>query len=178
MEASTQPSRPAPALQHQFSYMDGQEQIHGVPVETTSADHDAEYDPCQNAQKFSPFYTYNHESPRPSTDARPKQSIAMSVRDLELGEITPSVNQEKIHAQKNTKLSLADKMMFWKHRQPCLTKPKKQRWLQRLPKKQRIAVKAMIALIVVGAMVGIAVGIAAALHSTVTGTDHVVGKPT
>lgn len=56
-----------------------------------------------------------------------------------------------------------------------MTRPKKQWWLQRLPKKQRYLVKALFTLVVIGAMVGIAVGIAAALHSGVSGSGKTVG---
>lgn len=100
----------------------------------------------------------------------------MEVRDLELGDITPSVTQEKFSAQKKSRRTPNVNLKFWKRKQPCLTKPKKQFWLQRLPKKQRIAVKLAIALVVAGAMIGIAVGIAAALHSGVYGSDDIVGK--
>lgn len=135
---------------------------------------DGEYDPCQNAQKFSPFYMYNHDSPRPSADLRPKQSIHIDVRDLELGDITPSVTQEKINAQAKATSKL-DRLKFWQGRKECMTRPKKQWWLQRLPTKQRYLVKALITLLVCGAMVGIAVGIAAALHSGVSGSGKTVG---
>lgn len=56
-----------------------------------------------------------------------------------------------------------------------MTKPKKQNWLQRLPKKQRLMVKLLIAFLVTGAMVGIAVGIAAAVHSGIYGSDRTIG---
>jgi len=179
MDAQNHIQRPAPALQPQFSY-DSDRPLNQIST-PKQEDEDAEYDPCQNAQKFSPFYLYNHDSPRPSQDLRPnqrpKESLHVDVRDLELGGITPSVTQEKFHAQKKSKTPNVN-LKFWKRKQPCLTKPKKEFWLKRLPKKQRIAVKLAIALVIVGAMVGIAVGIAAALHSGVYGTDKIVGKNT
>lgn len=99
--------------------------------------------------------------------------MAATERDLELGEITPSVTQEKITAQKEKESKFNIK--FWEKRQECMTKPKKQWWLQRQPKKQRYTIKAIIALIVIGAMVGIAVGIASAVHSPVYGSNKTVG---
>lgn len=173
MEVPNTLQKPAPALQPQGPYHHDPPQTHSSTVK--SEDEDREYDPCQNAQKFSPFYMYNHDSPRPSQDLRPKQSIHVDVRDLELGHITPSVTQEKFNAQGKSRRKI--NLKFWQKEQPCLTKPKKQFWLQRLPKKQRIAVKLAIALLIAGAMVGIAVGIAASLHSGVYGTNKVVGKP-
>ncbi|KAK5948689.1 hypothetical protein OHC33_010292 [Knufia fluminis] len=172
MEAQNTLQRPAPALHPKYSYSSDR------PFNQDSLqkqdNEDEEFDPCQNAQKFSPFYTYNHDSPRTSQDLRPKQSIHVDVRDLELGDITPSVTQEKFNAQAKSRRKL--NLKFWEKRQECLTKPKKQFWLKRLPKKQRVAIRVAFALLIVGAMIGIAVGIAAALHSGVYGTDKVVGK--
>lgn len=163
--------RPEPCLAAQPSFNSQK------PLVDDTTSHLGEYDPCSNAQKFSPFYQYNHDSPRPSQDLRPKQSFNVSVKDLELGAITPSVSQEKIQAHRKSRIDL-DRLKFWQgRRQHCLTKPKKQRWIHRLPKKQRIMVKLAIAFLVAGVMIGIAVGIAAALHSGVYGTDKVVGKP-
>lgn len=171
MDSQTELQKPAPTLKVQPSVHSPRTLQTETPFQQAP---ETDYDPCQNAQKFSPFYMYNHDSPRPSTDLRPKNSINVSIRDLELGDITPSVTQEKMRAQKKTK---TDMLNCWRARkQHCLTKPKKQWWLQRLPKKQRIAVKLLFALLVAGAMVGIAVGIAAALHSGVYGTDKVVGQ--
>lgn len=170
METSTQPQ--PPAFDSETKISSSQEHLNPQQTSNQPTQHGNEYDPCQNAQKFSPFYMYNHDSPRPSADIRPKQSIHVSLRDLEMGDITPSVTQEKMNAQKKP----GNKFRFWERKQRCLTKPKKQWWLQRLPKKQRVTVKILIALLVAGTMVGIAVGIAAALHSGVYGSDKVVGQ--
>ncbi|KAK5100781.1 hypothetical protein LTR70_001317 [Exophiala xenobiotica] len=160
MDAQNHIQRPAPVLQPQFSY-DSDRPLNQIST-PKQEDEDAD--------------------PRPSQDLRPnqrpKQSLHIDVRDLELGDITPSVTQEKFHAQKKSRRTPNVNLKFWKRKQPCLTKPKKQFWLKRLPKKQRIAVKLAIAFVIVGAMVGIAVGIAAALHSGVYGTDKIVGKNT
>lgn len=150
-----------------------QERLTAETEPPTPMEHDAEYDPCKLAKIASPFYMYNHDSPRPSADLRHgKPSLAATERDLELGEITPSVTQEKITAQKEKNKF---NMKFWKGKQECLTKSKGQSWLQRLPKKKRYAVKAGIALVVIGTMIGIAVGIASAVHSPVNGSDKTVG---
>jgi len=175
METTTQPQKPAQSLQPQASFSSDRPLRHISGRAHEVHEKDADYDPCENAPKFSPFYLYNHDTPRPSTDGKdglPKPSIHVSIRDLELGDITPSVTQEKLSAQRKPR----SKFRFWERREQCLTKPKNQRWLQRLPKKQRIMVRLAIALLIAGAMVGIAVGIAAALHSPVNGTDQVVGQ--
>lgn len=150
-----------------------EERLTADTVPPTPFEQEADYDPCKLAKIASPFYLYNHDSPRPSADLRHgKPSLAATERDMELGEITPSVTQEKITAQEKQKKF---NLKFWQKRQECLTKPKKQWWLQRLPKKQRYAVKALIALVIVGAMIGIAVGIASAVNSPVNGSDKTVG---
>lgn len=174
MDTISQPQKPEPTLQQPHSMTCSNDSQSSTQNEHTEPEH---FDPCENAQKFSPFYMYNHDSPRPSTDLRPKQSIHVSVRDLELGDITPSVTQEKMDIQKQPKRNMLQSLKFWeKPRQQSLTRPKKQIWLQRLPKKQRIAVRAAIALLVVGTMIGIAVGIAAALDSGVYGSNKTVGE--
>lgn len=176
METLSQPQKPEPTLQQPQTLASSSSQQ--APASNEHSEESAEnFDPCENAQKFSPFYMYNHDSPRPSTDLRPKQSIHVSVRDLELGEITPSVTQEKMAVQKKPKRRAFQVLKFWeKPRQQSLTRPKKQLWLQRLPKKQRIAVRAAIALLIVGTMIGIAVGIAAALDSNIYGSNKTVGE--
>lgn len=150
-----------------------EERLTGDTAPPTPLEQNADYDPCKLAKIASPFYMYNHDSPRPSADIRGKPSLVVTDRDLELGEITPSVTQEKITAQKDTNKKF--NLKFWQRKQECMTKPKKQWWLQRLPKKQRYTVKALIALIVIGAMIGIAVGIASAVQSPVNGSDKTVG---
>ncbi|KAJ9652889.1 hypothetical protein H2198_007891 [Neophaeococcomyces mojaviensis] len=180
MDSSENPQKPVPAVQRQPSFSaDDDATLKASSTQHQQQHHNnGDYDPCQNAKICSPFYMYNHDSPRPSQDLRQgKPSIHVDVRDLELGDITPSITQEKLAAQQQ-KVSLSTRLKFWdrERKQKCLTKPKKQWWLQRLPKKQRVMVKLLIAFLVAGAMVGIAVGIAAALHSGVYGTDKTVGS--
>ena len=174
MDTSVQLQKPAATLQLNTNTSQA-DLLSSSTTEHYGPAGDGHYDPCENAQKFSPFYQYNHDSPRPSTDARPKQSIHVSVRDLELGAISPSITQEKISAQKQHG-KFTDKLKFWQKRQECLTRPKKQMWLQRLPKNQQIAAKVLIAVLIAGTMIGIAVGIASALNSGVNGSDKTVGE--
>ncbi|KIW17670.1 hypothetical protein PV08_04865 [Exophiala spinifera] len=145
-----------------------------------------DYDPCANAKVTSPFYTYNHDSPRPSFDVNLKSFPQVTLQDLEAGgdgttpSLSPTVTQEKRDAQqKNIREQaggsggrLVNKSWrFWHgpQKQQCMTKPKQRgcAWLKQMPKRQRIMVKVLIALVIVGAMVGIAVGITAAVHGGV-----------
>lgn len=146
-------------------------QVHeaAIPLAATKT---TDFDPCSNAKPCSPFYLYNHDSPRPSTDQRPKASFNTSTHDLESGSemLTPSVTQEKLD-NTTTKMSICT-TTGWRSRvlsKQCsqMTKPKQKSWLQRMPTKKRRWVKAMIALFIIACMIGIAVGIAAGLKSGV-----------
>lgn len=123
-----------------------------------------EFDPCCNAKVTSPFYLYKHDSPRPSYDAslQPPPAIHVTIKDLESGlNLTPTVTQEKHIAQRQQK----KKFGFWSRKQQrCMTKPKPRSWLAQLPPYQRLLFKIFIALILIGAIVGIAVGISIKVH--------------
>lgn len=169
MDSAASIEKPQPVLQAQSSLNPDQ------PNEPCNKRESfLDFDPCQNAKICSPFYLYNHDSPRPSQDTRlpsTKPSIQVSVRDLELGALTPSVTQEKINAQNKS----GGRLKFWEKQKQCLTKPKAQKWLHTLPKKQRTIIKLIIAFIICGAMVGIAVGLAVGLHSNVYGSGKQLG---
>lgn len=121
----------------------------------------SEFDPCSNAKLTSPFYLYKHDSPRPSFDVSKSQDpVHVSVQDLEAGSfnLSPSVTQEKKDAQK---LVGKNRLMFWKRQKQCMTKPKQRRcaWFFGLSSRQKIVVKIVIGLLIVGAAVAIAVGV-------------------
>ncbi len=121
----------------------------------------SEFDPCNNAKITPPFYLYKHDSPRPSFDVSKSQNpVKVTVNDLEAGSnLSPSITQEKRDAQN---AAASNRFMFWKRqKQRCLTKPKERgcAWLSRLPPRQRIVVKIMIGLLVLGAAVAIAVSV-------------------
>ncbi|KAL6250214.1 hypothetical protein RBB50_002515 [Rhinocladiella similis] len=130
-----------------------------------------EFDPCVNAKVTSPFYLYNHDSPRPSFDVSHKSLPQVTLRDLEAGagtpNLSPTVTQEKRDAQND--MAGGKLKFFWQRQKQCMTKPKQRGcgWLKQMPKRQRILVKVLIALVIIGAMVGIAVGISAAVHGGV-----------
>ncbi|KIW72028.1 hypothetical protein PV04_00252 [Phialophora macrospora] len=124
----------------------------------------SEFDPCSNAKFTSPFYLYKHDSPRPSFDVTKSQDpVHVSVndlKDLEAGSfnLSPSISQEKTAAQNAV---TKNRFMFWKTQKQCMTKPRQRgcAWLSRLSPRQRIVVKILIGLLVVGVAVAIAVGI-------------------
>jgi hypothetical protein len=121
----------------------------------------SEFDPCSNAKFTSPFYLYKHDSPRPSFDARKSQDpVHIVVQDLEAGSInlSPSITQEKKDAQTAAK---QNPLMFWKRQKQCMTKPKQRgcAWFSRLSPRQKILVKIVIGLLIVGAAVAIAVSV-------------------
>ena len=129
----------------------------------------SEFDPCCNAKITSPFYLYNHDSPRPSFDVKKEIPFNIDVKDLESGSgnLSPTITQEKRDAQNQP----TSRFKFWKKQKskPCLTKPKSRGcgWLAALPPRQRLLVKMLIALVIIGAAVGIAVGISITVHGGV-----------
>lgn len=126
-----------------------------------------EFDPCCNAKVTSPFYLYNHDSPRPSLDTKNPNLPQVLVKDLEAGtvDLTPTITQEKRDAQAIP----TSKFKFWQKKNKCMTKPSQRGcgWLARLPPRQRLLVKILIALVIIGAAVGIAVGISIRVHGGV-----------
>ncbi|KEF53829.1 uncharacterized protein A1O9_10231 [Exophiala aquamarina CBS 119918] len=135
------------------------------------------FDPCCNAKVTSPFYLYNHDSPRPSFDVvKDPNPPKASVHDLESGtfNLSPTITEEKKEAQRPK----PSRFKFWQGKSECLTKPKERGWLARLPTRQRILVKLLIALVVIGAIVGIAVGISIRVHGGVyknNNSTHQIG---
>jgi len=135
------------------------------------------FDPCCNAKITSPFYLYNHDSPRPSFDVKDPNPPKVSIHDVESGtfNLSPTVTEEKKEAQKK---SNRNRFKFWQRRGECMTKPKELGWMARLPPRQRILVKLLIALVVIGAIVGIAVGISIRVHGGVykgNNSTHQIG---
>ena len=138
------------------------------PVLTSIPRPKSEFDPCSNAKIASPFYLYNHDSPRPSVDVKkPHVPVTVNVQDVEAGtfSLSPTITQEKREAQSKA----ASRLRFWERKKECMTKPKPRGcvWLAQLPPRQRLLVKVLVALVVIGAMVGIAVGISARVHGGV-----------
>lgn len=138
------------------------------------------FDPCCNAKITSPFYLYNHDSPRPSFDVTAKDQntpgTRVSIHDVESGtfNLSPTITEEKKEAQKPA----SNRLKFWQKKNKCLTKPKETGWLSRLPPRQRLLVKIVIALVIIGAAVGIAVGISIRVHGGVykdNNSTHQIG---
>lgn len=125
-----------------------------------------EFDPCNNAKITSPFYLYNHDPPRPSLDIkRPLSQVVVQDLEAATANLSPTITQEKRDAN-NTNPRL---FRFWGQKKKCMTKPKPRgcKWLAALPKRQRLLVKVLMALVIIGAMVGIAVGITISVHGGV-----------
>ncbi|KIX97812.1 uncharacterized protein Z520_06590 [Fonsecaea multimorphosa CBS 102226] len=130
----------------------------------------SEFDPCCNAKVTSPFYLYNHDSPRPSFDVKKTGNpVEVAVQDLESGtsNLSPSITQEEKDAAQSP--ATRDRFRFWKREKQCMTKPKQRGcvWFSRLSPRQRLLVKILIGLLIIGAAVGIAVGVSVKVHGTV-----------
>lgn len=153
-------STPSPRL----SFEDDSEQQHTRrPV--------SEFDPCAdalaNAKITSPFYLYNHDSPRPSHDSKPRAPVNISVRDLEAGDLTPTITQEK---EKSASID-SGRVRLWslwsrKRNNRCSTK-KQLSWFKQLLPWQRLLIKLAIGLMLVGVIVGVAVGISIRVNGSV-----------
>jgi hypothetical protein len=130
----------------------------------------SEFDPCANAKVTSPFYLYNHDSPRPSENkSRPDVNIV--VQDLEQGltpsstnVVSPYITREKQGSVDSGKLRHGTwrQLNPFKKQSHCLTKPKVSRW-KSIPPGKRLAIKILLALVSVGLIVGLAVGLTMAL---------------
>lgn len=143
---------------------------------TTATHHEparpkSEYDPFALAKVGSPFYQWNHDSPRAS-ESKPRPDINISVQDLEAG-LTPISTQQHgigsspVLREKKSHDSGQLRNGTWRNRfgvgaKECMTKPRVSRW-KSMPKKQRLLIKSVLAVIMVGLIVGLAVGLTKAL---------------
>ncbi|KPI45642.1 uncharacterized protein AB675_713 [Cyphellophora attinorum] len=169
--------KPEPALLSQPSPRLSFDDTH--PDHLDTAQHNrpkSEFDPCVNAKICSPFYLYNHDSPRQSEN-KSRPDISIAVRDLESG-ITPvSTNTHKGSSPALEKRNSNDSGVVrngkwqvpWARRMQqgstlnrCMTKPKVSRW-KSIPQRQRLIIKILLALIMVGLIIGLAVGLTKAL---------------
>ena len=123
-----------------------------------------EFDPCQNAKPYSPFY--NHDTPRCSMDNfKSKTSLHVSIRDLEAQNgLTPSPTTDPRPSPGEAgtlKPWTTNTSIFGREKSRCLTKPKQRgcHCMSSLPTRQKLLIKILIAFLIVGAMVGIGVGI-------------------
>jgi hypothetical protein len=129
----------------------------------------SEFDPCANAKIASPFYLYNHDSPRPSEN-KSRPDINITVQDLEQGltpystNASPNVMREKQGSVDSGKLRNGTWGQYnpFKKQSHCLTKPKISRW-KAIPPKKRLAIKILVSLVMIGLIIGLAVGLTMAL---------------
>ncbi len=156
-------TKPCPTPQpdsHKLSFDDNSEKQFDLQFKRPPS----EFDPCANAKITSPFYLYNHESPRPSTDSKPRPNIHVTVKDLEAQtpDLTPTVTREKRGSSDSGKIKL------WSKRRPsrCMTKKKESRWKSLQPW-QRLMIKLVIGLLLTGMIVGVAVGVSMRVHGGV-----------
>lgn len=171
--STVNPSRDGPP-RTSHSYPDLEKEVTASAANPDGVAGDEEFDPFKEANPYSPFYLYYHDSPRASADlaqaqSRPKDAVRVSLRDVEaastLSEIAQSAMVEKrrdenkiIHLWARLR-SVAARPKDERHGR--MTHPKQQScaWFHALPRWQRIVIKISILLVFVGAIVGIAVGI-------------------
>ncbi|KAF7174374.1 hypothetical protein CNMCM5623_007021 [Aspergillus felis] len=133
------------------------------PVESPKSPED--YDPCVNAKPYSPFYrhattSFALEQSRSQTK-KPNCSVD-AMHDLESAPSqTPYKQSMDVPGCRTSKL-------WTKKRKRCGC-------MQSLTRKQRVAVKAAIAVVTLGSMVAIALGITVAVGGGVWKSDHQQG---
>ncbi|PGH12897.1 hypothetical protein AJ79_03997 [Helicocarpus griseus UAMH5409] len=114
----------------------------------------SEFDPSRGAKPCSPFYT--HPTTRTSLEQLRTEGQQYKMHDVENGyQVKPSMDGQ------------GSDRGLWGH-----NSRKKSKWLGKLSRKQRFAVKALIAVVIVGAMVGIGLGISVALGTGVWKSNH------
>jgi hypothetical protein len=138
----TDPTNSEPAVHSTDSHLQP-EPMSNIDLEkgTRNPNPNSEFDPCSNAPFTSPFY--DHDPPRISSDC---------VRNK-----TTTVQLYALPTQSSSTSTLKKKP---KKKQPCMTKPRQgSRWWAGMSQKQRLALKLLLAVVLVGAIVGLAVGI-------------------
>lgn len=129
-EATLQPSLSRSQSNPQPSF-DVEKGEHGVPTE---------FDPCATAHFTSPFY--DHDSPRVSSECFSKTKPATMVQVYAF-EAQPSTQSLRKSSSKK-----------------CMTKPRPRNgWWNKLSNKQKLGMKILLAMVVIGAVVGLAVGL-------------------
>lgn len=102
------------------------------------------YDPSVNAKPFSPFY--RHATPNFSAD-RIEYRLRREAADLETGD-SQGTRQELQHPHRSK---------LWEKKRRCL-------WWRRLNQGTRLVLEITLAVVIVGGMVGIAIGVTAAVN--------------
>lgn len=102
------------------------------------------YDPSLNAKPYSPFY--RHATPNFSAD-RIEYRLRREAADLETGD-SQDTRQELQHPHRSK---------LWEKKRRCL-------WWRRLNQGTRLVLEITLAVVIVGGMVGIAIGVTAAVN--------------
>lgn len=106
-----------------------------------------DYDPSINAKPYSPFY--RHATPNLSAHAVELQRLRRGTNDIEAGNGNPHLHGGSHEPQRPRQSKL------WEKRQRCV-------WWRQLSRGSRFALEVVIAVVIVGGMIGIALGFTAA----------------
>jgi hypothetical protein len=124
-----------------------------------STDEVPDFDPTIGAKPFSPFY--RHATTKASEEQLKVEvkiaSRGYNSQDLESG--SRSVYKQSMDANGRTS------KLWAKDKRHC-------GWMDSMTKKQKIAVKAFLAVLIIGGMIGIALGITAAVGGGVWRSNH------
>ena len=154
MSFQTSPTKPEAALLPSHNVTES-EPLSDVDLEkgNRTSSPTSDFDPCSNAHFTSPFY--DHDTPRVSSDCIVKKS-------------GPLVELYALPTQSSSTSTL-------KKKKPCMTKPAQgSRFWAGLSKKQKLTLKLLLAFFLVGAIVGLAVGISKAVGGGVVKDNNQV----
>lgn len=124
-----------------------------------STDEASDFDPTVGAKPYSPFY--RHATTKPS-----EEHLKVDVKITSRGYSSQDLESGGRSAYKQSvDLNRASKIWVKEDKRRC-------GWFDAMTKRQRLAVKVFLALLIVGGMIGIAVGITAAVGGGVWRSSH------
>ncbi|OJJ46869.1 hypothetical protein ASPZODRAFT_131767 [Penicilliopsis zonata CBS 506.65] len=123
-----------------------------------------EFDPCVGAKPCSPFY--RHATITTQSVERLTVQPKLSNGDYNMPQVESGENTNR---SQSFDISNADRARLWKD------KRRNRSWLRSLSKKQKLTVKIVIAIVTVGTMIAIALGITAAVGGGVWKSHHQQG---
>lgn len=150
---SSQPSRPSPAVPNAFSSA-GHEQ---VQPPTTQDQQEQNYDPFTNASPYSPFYRHA----TPNLALLSMNTSRPPIHDLESG-ISRTHDSGRPHTTQSSRL--------WEPKRNCCE------WWNNMERKKRTACEIAIAILILGGIVGVPLGITAGVGGGVWKSPYQRGR--
>lgn len=151
---SNQPSRPPPAVPNASSSA-GHEQVQ--PPTQTKDQQEQDYDPFTNASPYSPFYRHA----TPNLALLSMNTSRPAVHDLESG-ISRTHDSGRPHTTQSSRL--------WEPKRSCCE------WWNTMERKKRTACEIAIAILILGGIVGVPLGITAGVGGGIWKSPYQRGR--